>query len=319
MGDKPFQTYEQLIAKLRDKKKLTILPEDEEHVVQLLKKYSYFSLVSGYKKLLKAPDGMYLPGTTIDDIFALYQFDDVLRDMFFHAIQIVEKNIKSLLSYSFAKEYGEGQSAYLLQMNYDALPGTKYEALRTAEIGKLISKFQDIVTPPAKINYIKHQWNAHGNVPLWASLKAMTFGSMSKMFSLCAPQVRSDVAREFASVTPGALVGMLDMLTRVRNVCAHNERLYDFSVPRSRAIQDMPIHAALGISKDRGGVYRQGKTDLFASLVCLKYLLDTRELQSTVDDISAALVALSADTKIIPPNKILAEMGFPTNWADIVK
>lgn len=264
-------------------------------------------------------DGTYLPGTTIGDIFALYQFDDVLRDVFFHAIQIVEKNIKSLLSYSFAKEYGEEQSAYLLHGNYDTLPGTRDQAARTAEIDKLISKFQDIIKPPAKINYIKHQWVKHNNVPLWASLKAMTFGSMSKMFSLCAPQVRSDVAREFVAVTPGALVGMLDMLTRVRNVCAHNERLYDFSVSRGRAIQDMPIHGLLGISKSQAGVYRQGKTDLFAAMVCLRYLLNAEELQRTVDDISAALVALFTGTKAIPPNKILAEMGFPAHWADIVK
>lgn len=317
--DKPFQTYEQLVTKLRDDKKLTILPEDEEHVVQLLKKYSYFSLVSGYKKLFKASDGNYRPGATIDDIFALYQFDDVLRDIFFHAIQIVEKNIKSLLSYSFVKEYGEEQSAYLLQGNYVTLPGTRDEMTRTKEIGDLIHKFQDIITPPAKINYIKHQWDKHNNVPLWVSLKAMTLGSTSKMFSLCTSKVQSDVAKEFTGVADDALAGMLDMLTRVRNVCAHNERLYDFSVPRRRTIHDMPVHAAIGISKDHAGVYKKGKTDLFAALVCLKYLLNAEELQRTVSDISAALEALSAGTKVIPPNKILAEMGFPSNWADIAK
>ena len=62
MSDKPFKTYDELIAKLRDEKKLTIPAEDEERVTALLKKYSYFSLVSGYKALFKKEDGTYYTG-----------------------------------------------------------------------------------------------------------------------------------------------------------------------------------------------------------------------------------------------------------------
>ena len=98
MGSKPFKTYRELIEKLRDKN-MVIAQEDEEKVISLLKKYSYFSLVSGYKTLFKAADGNYFQGTTIDDIFALYRFDDELRDIFFRAIQIIEKSIKFLGSY----------------------------------------------------------------------------------------------------------------------------------------------------------------------------------------------------------------------------
>lgn len=46
--DKPFKTYEELLIKLRDEKKLTV--PDEDRVIALLKQYSYFSLVSGCKK-----------------------------------------------------------------------------------------------------------------------------------------------------------------------------------------------------------------------------------------------------------------------------
>lgn len=141
MNDKPFKTYEELINKLRSEKKLTIEAESEEHVITLLKKFSYFSLVSGYKSVFKAKDGTYLPGTTIDDIFALYKFDDALRDIFFHAIQIIEKTVKSLLSYCFSQEYGDEQWNYITPLNFNALPGTKDEKTRQKEIKKLISTF----------------------------------------------------------------------------------------------------------------------------------------------------------------------------------
>ncbi len=41
--DKPFMTYEQLIGKLRDDKKLEI--KDADFAIKLLKKYSYFGLI----------------------------------------------------------------------------------------------------------------------------------------------------------------------------------------------------------------------------------------------------------------------------------
>lgn len=100
--DKPFQSYENLIVKLRDEKKLSI--PDEAHVIALLKKHSYFSLVSGYKVLFKQSNGEYKAGTTIDDLLALFEFDNELRDIFFHAIQIIEKHIKSLLSHAFVEK-----------------------------------------------------------------------------------------------------------------------------------------------------------------------------------------------------------------------
>lgn len=314
MKDKPFRTYEQLVEKLREEKGMTIPEEEEERVISLLKKYSYFSLVSGYKTLFKAKDGNYIPGTTMDDILALYAFDDTLRDVFFHAIQIVEKHIKSLLSYAFVSRYGEDQAAYLSPVNYDAHPGSKDEDKRRREIKKLITTFVSVATPPSDHGYIRHQWDKHGNVPLWAAVKVITFGSTSKMFSLCTSAVQSEVAKEFPTVSADALVGMLDMLTRVRNVCAHNERLYDFSVRQSRGIQDMPVHAALGIAKSRAGLYRQGKTDLFAAMICLRYLLDEQDLVNTVRAVEAALDDLTSKTKILQRNKILSCMGFPPHW-----
>lgn len=314
--DKPFKTYPELVAKLREKN-MSISKEDEDHVVELLKRYSYFSLVSGYKGLFKAHDGMYLEGTTIDDIVALYEFDDSLRDIFFHAIQAIEKNIKSLLSYSFVREYGEQQASYLSALNYDSKPGSSKEPVRQKEIKKLITAFVSTITPPSDHNYVKHQWNKYNNVPLWVAVKTITFGNTSKMYSLCKSSVQSEVAKEFPGVSSESLIGMLDMLTRVRNVCAHNERLYDFEVKGSRAIQDMPIHATLGIAKTQAGLYNQGKTDLFAALICLKYLL-VDGFEKVVSDIQSSLTKLTTNTKLIQRNKILSCMGFPTNWEDII-
>lgn len=197
MHDKPFLTYESLIVKLRDEKKLTVPEGTEAHVSQLLKKCGYFFLVSGYKKPFKAADGTYLPGTTIDDLFALYQFDNTLRNIFFNSIQIIEKEIKSLLSYSFTKAYGDDQQQYLSPSNFDTRPGTKDEHIRQMAVRKLICTLISATLPPSGHDYIDHQWKKHRNIPLWATVKALTLGNISKMYSLCRPSVQSGVPRGF--------------------------------------------------------------------------------------------------------------------------
>lgn len=315
--DKPFQSYEDLVVKLRDEKKLTI--PDEDRVIELLKKHSYFSLVSGYKTLFKQPNGEYRPGTTIEDLLALFEFDNELRDIFFHAIQIIEKHIKSLLSHAFVAKYGAEQQEYLNPENYMLTGVSAIDTYkRCAEVKRLIQVFEGKVHPPFEQKYIEHQWKAHGNVPLWVVIKAVTLGTTSKMYSLCTQDVQAAVSKEFPSVTESQLVGMLDFLTRVRNVCAHNERLYSFNTGKKRAIQAMPLHAQLGIGKKKS-YYKRGQYDLFAAMVCFKYLLSADEYKETVQKIDNQLNLLCQKTKQIHKTKILSCMGFPPNWLDSLK
>lgn len=316
MSAKPYKTYEELVCKLRDEKNLSI--PDEARVIELLKKHSYFSLVSGYKALFKQTDGTYLPGTTIEDLLALFEFDNQLRAIFFSSIQIIEKHIKSLLSHTFVAKYGDEQKEYLNPLNYSCICATpKATYSKCEEVRRLVHGFKCIVTSPFDHKYIEHQWNAHRNVPLWVCIKAVTLGTTSKMYSLCTQDVQATISKEFPVVTEHQLVGMLDLLTRIRNVCAHNERLYDFNTGGRRAIQGMPLHTQLGIGRVNGS-FKKGQCDLFAGVVCFKYLLSDEEFTATMNEIKAEITLLCSRTKKFPENKILSCMGFPPNWYDSI-
>lgn len=315
--DKPFQTYAQLVGKLRDEKKLTV--PDENRVIDLLKQHSYFSLVSGYKTPFKQSNGEYLPGTTIDDLLALFEFDNNLRDIFFHAIQTIEKHIKSLLSYAFVEKYGEDQKAYLTYQSYKYIGNSNQDTYtRCAEVKKLTEHLRNKVQTPFEQKYIEHQWNKHHNIPLWVVIKAVTLGTTSKMYSLCTQDVQANVSKEFIGVSEHQLIGMLDFLTRVRNVCAHNERLYDFDSGKSRAIQAMPVHKQLGIGKKKS-YYKKGQVDLFAAVICFRYLLSDKAFRDTVARIENEIDDLLKRTKLIRKEQLLKQMGFPPNWIDILK
>lgn len=123
----------------------------------------------------------------------------------------------------------------------------------------------------------------------------MTLGNVSQMYSLLPDRIQAHVSKEFPCVTEGALANMLSYLTFIRNVSAHNERLYDFGANQSKSIPDMPIHSALKIGK-KGKMYKYGKRDLFAAIVCLKYLLPNARFERLIVDIDREIEILLSKT-----------------------
>ncbi|MCD8045063.1 MAG: Abi family protein [Clostridiales bacterium] len=75
---KSFLNYGQQINMLVNDKKLNI--PNPEYALEMLKRYSYYSLISGYKNEFKDPaTAQYRPDVCFGDIVALYEFDENLR------------------------------------------------------------------------------------------------------------------------------------------------------------------------------------------------------------------------------------------------
>ena len=303
MEDKKFLTYEQQVQKLYDKK--LEIPNCQE-VIELLKKYSYFNLVNGYKAPFKNKDGNYKKGTSIKDIYSLYIFDDAFRHILMKYILIVELNVKSLLSYSFCEKFGENQSEYQNAMNY------KYTSDNQRDINELIQIITKQINNAWKFFYVDHQKKKHNNIPLWVLIKTLTFGNMSKMYSLQQDCIKSNIAKEFPLIKENQLSIILDILTRYRNVCAHNERLFDFKYQQSRLKTTM-IHKYFNLYTNNPAA-----SNLFDVIIFLKYLLNEYEFSSLVEDIDFILQKLSRETNQIQKSQILKLMGFPQNWKDII-
>lgn len=305
--DKPFLSYEQQVDKLVKEKGLEI--KDKEYAIKLLKNHSYFDLVSGYKSPFKSKNGKYKIHTSIDDIYALYCFDDSIRTIFLKYILKVEKKIKSLISYSFCMENGEEQGQYLNATKYN------YTSQNQDDVNDLITRLTKIINDPQNYPYIKHQKRKHTNVPLWVLMKALTLGTVSKMYSFLPQKIQYRVSVEFQYVNEGMLVQMLDLLARVRNVCAHNERLYDY-IYRKGTIDNTDVHEILDIKK-RKGQYLKGKNDLFAVVIVLKYMLDIEDFIKFIDLVDDSVEKLLSSTKRIERMQLYKYMGFPENWKKI--
>ena len=147
---KPFLTYPQQLQKLKDKN-LTIA--DDAAATITLHHYGYFALVSGYKDLFKNPTTKdYRDGTTLDDIVALYRFDEQLRELTLRYLLQVERHIRSAYSYAFCSQFGESQNSYLDVRNYNLMG-----RINPREVQKLITRhLQPFLSHTTDYPYIEH-------------------------------------------------------------------------------------------------------------------------------------------------------------------
>ena len=117
-GQKLFSTVDDQVALLRDIKGIQI--SNEVYAKDILSRIGYFPLMGGYKHLFRIPlTKNYKPGTSFEEIVALYEFDADLRELVFRYLLQIERHARSLISYYFTEIHGELQSEYLDPNNYN--------------------------------------------------------------------------------------------------------------------------------------------------------------------------------------------------------
>ncbi len=305
----PFLTYDQQVDKLVNEKNLVVA--DREAAISILEDIGYFALIDGYKWPLRNPmTRKYEDGTRFEDVVALYRFDDDLRVLLSGYLWRVERKLRNAVAHSFCERFGTSQDAYLDAANYSASRRPRYD------VSRLLGMLDYHANSDAKHDYLVHQRTRHGNVPLSATLSAMTFGQVSKMYMFLHPGVKASVAKQFSHVNERQLATILKVLVLFRNVCMHNERLFSHKVYSD--ILDTPLHAKLGIPRV-GSEYAQGKRDLFAVVIALRYLLPSPEFLAFKRKLSRLIDGFVSRNAMIDEARLLALMGFPANWKGMAR
>lgn len=306
---KPFLTYQQQLKKLVVDKKLII--DDYNLALEKLRDIGYYALIGGYKTSFRDPmTRVYKNNTTFEDILALYEFDDQLRELLFHYLCQIEKKLRSLISYSFCETYGEQQAAYLLVSNYNQTKKNQQG------ITKLIRILSRLANTNADYDYLVYQRRVYHNVPLWVLMNAVTFGQLSKMYSFLTAGIRKKVSKNFYHLSDRELEQYLKVLVLYRNVCAHNERLFSHKVYSE--IPDTILHSKLGIAKN-GNQYLCGKRDLFGVVIAFRYLLTKQDFLDFKRKLSRLIENYMKKSSRLSEQQLLLEMGFPENWKMITK
>ncbi len=307
---KIFLTYDQQIDKLIKEKNLRI--DDIAYAKEVLRQTSYYSLIGGYKDIFKnSTTKKYKDGTRFEDIVELYYYDEGLRQLFLKYLIKVENEIKSEVSYYFTEKNGDNQSAYLDIKNYNYV-GKKNQR----DINSLINILRSYVTKSTDYQYINHAQKKYGNVPLWVLTNALTFGNISKMYMLLSQDIQSRISKNYLGINESQMVSILTVLVKFRNVCAHGERLFTYKTVDS--IPDLPIHKKLDITQ-KGKQYINGKNDLFAVVIALKYLLNDVWYKEFIKELKKVIDSYLRKHDSIQEQELYEKMGFPENWRKITR
>ena len=305
--DKKFKTLQEQVDILESK---GLLIEDRDECIDILLRENYF-FINGYRHLLmKSPqDRNFVVGSTFRELYSIFLFDRYLRNIIFKNLLIVENNMKSIISYQLSKKYGYREKDYLNAKNFTNDPD------KSRRVKDLINKMKRQI----RVNGQQHTATMHyitnyGYIPLWVLVKLLSFGVISDLFTVLKPEDKVGIA-DIYDVEVSQLEDFLPILANYRNLCAHEDILYDHRT--QKIIGDTRYHDGLDIPTT-DGEYIYGKDDLFALIIILKQLLRPEEFRLLINELSYEIDILCGKLKVINIGKVLDTMGFPRNFREIL-
>ena len=304
MNEKIFKTLDEQIDILRNK---GLVINDEAKTREILLRENYF-FISGYRHLFTKEKDKFLNGTTFEELYATFLFDRAIRNTFFKNILVVENNIKSITSYQLSRKYGFKEKDYLNPENFSQ------DSLQSRQVYDVLNKVKRQIrvngrNHTATFHYIEH----YGYIPFWILVKVLSFGIMAEFYDILKYEDQEDISN-FYKINPEVLGIYLSLLSNFRNVCAHEDILYDHRT--QRVIPDTKYHQLLSIPKDDDG-YIYGKNDLFSLVVMMKVLLSKDDFEDMIDEIRREVNRLDRVVNVVSLSAILNRIGFPDNWYDI--
>lgn len=275
---KPALSPPALLAHLQHRG-LTVV--DPVAALDALERIGYYRLLIYMRPLQQLPQKSFVPGTTFQQILDVYNFDRELRLLCLDAIERIEVALRA----SIVSEVAVAHSPhfYMEPQHFERLDG-------------FVEFYQTAVR--AKYLGIQHYRDTYGSpdlAPIWTIMEAVTFGSLSRLYSGLRIDHRKAVARRFG-YDETILVSWFRSMNMLRNMCAHHNRLWNFHM-----VVDQPKAA----KRFRSELVRTDR--FYARAIVLIALLDSVAAGSGWKQ---RLIALIDRYPGVPP----AAMGFPSDW-----
>ncbi len=290
---KEFKSTNELIEILTSKG-LTI--KDDNKAKYLIEKYSYYSIVNSYKWIFKIGEN-YKDNASFEEIFAMYKFDKNLKIIMLKYILEIEAIIKTKIANLFAERYGLEE--YLNVNNFDL----KDDNSNLEYIERLIDEIKnEIDKGNGKHDAITHYMGKHRFVPPWVVTKILSLGTVSKFYGLMKQQDRQEISK-FFSINDRLLKNILGNLTSVRNIAAHDDRLYTY---RSTFY--------IRLDKTKKSPNKALHTNMYIIIKSLELLLENDQVIEMKNLIIKELDTLKSNLTSITIDEVLRVMGFDKGY-----
>ena len=265
---------------------------NKEDALYKIKTYSYYSIINTYKDVFKNTNNEYKKNVSFDEIYALFEFDKNLRSIFLKYSLEIEMILKSLLAETLSSRYGIKE--YLVKENFD---DTVNETTITDSINVIE---EEINKQNGKHEAVTHYIDEYGFVPPFVLTKILTLGELSRLYAMLKQSDRQSISKNF-KISDKVLKQIIVNMTMIRNICAHNDRLFSF-------------HSKFRISfKYIQKNYNEKSVNIYMVMKCMGILLPKDKKKEFVKLINNEIKVLDSKLKSIKIDNILNIMGFYKN------
>lgn len=287
---------------------------DDKEFFDFLLKNNYYR-IKGYTLTLRDKDTFY-DNITCDIVYDIYNADIEMRNIILLASQIIETNAKAYFAYEFSKITKDNPKInasdfYLNRSNY-ILTTIKHKddtsllALKEKNediFNNIINKISAQIKnqSPYELSLQHYAEKYDGKLPLWIYVEYMTLTDISILFNFLPENVKSNICKDFSIFNSDILSKHLHCISNLRNLCAHNYRLYGRIFTRKPTLSKTQKQMIIG-NNDK----------LFSYLLIIKQLMGNNNLYGNIYE--RILIAIKKYKKID-----IKCYGFPDNWFDCLK
>ena len=271
---KEHKTFNQQLTILRNRG--VVVPTNGKPK-RFLEQENYYNVINGYKDLFLVKDSnnrpvepeIYQKGTHFNELKALFLFDRELRILLLKYLLIFENSIKTTVAYEFSKKYPR-KNAYLDIANF--VDNDPKKVLQ--QISILTKTIHDKVD---RTGAIKHYIEEYGEVPLWVLVNFLTMGNIANFYNILTDSTKNIIAKFYTDkyrtqnkdntfrLSSADLSACLKVANLARNICAHDERLYNVNL-RNVRISQIANHF---------GIRRYDNKRFIVLILFLKIVLET--------------------------------------------
>jgi abortive infection bacteriophage resistance protein len=209
--------------------------------------------------------------------------------MLFEYIGHIEIQVRTQVAYHLALNHGA--FAHVEAANFYDFDNHKH----------FIDEYQrEVNRQKDKSSFVKHNIYEYGELPIWVAVEIMSFGMLSKLYgNIKTPIVRKEIARYFGLSNWQRLKNWLEVLSYIRNACAHHQRLYN---------RTMPVIVSLHKSS-----FPCQRDSIFAALLVIKEMLSVSDPKRFAEFINSLKTCLATSS-----NRDVSSLGFPKEWRMIL-
>lgn len=186
--------------------------------------YRFSGYMRYFQQVPHLGNNLFHPGTTFDEVRAIYEADENLRAVLTVQLARAEVLLRTHTAHVIANDHGV-RGRYLDEDFYtdigDSTP-TVESCLRDIER----SKEQHV------LRYVRRQGESvtFEDLPVWSAVETWSFGTLSKCIERGATGALADAVATSLGVAKAGFAYRVKALVYVRNRCAHHSRLWHHSV-----------------------------------------------------------------------------------------